>query len=53
MLCNAGASILTAMQVMTSTGAMLKKENLADCTSSIPENMEQQKANPYKIKDFL
>ncbi|MEO7984228.1 MAG: C1 family peptidase, partial [Bacteroidota bacterium] len=51
--CSAGASILTAMQVMTSNGALLKNEGLVDCAASIPENMEQQKATPYKIKDFL
>ena len=51
--CSAGASILTAMQVMTSNGAMLKKEDVLDCAVSIPENAEQKKAIPYKIKDFL
>jgi hypothetical protein len=51
--CKEGASILKAMQVMTATGAILKKEGLVDCASVIPETTEQQKAPPYKIKDFL
>jgi len=51
--CSAGASILTAMEVMTSNGAMLKKEGLVDCAVNIPEKAELQKAAPYKIKTFL
>jgi len=51
--CKKGSSILTAMTVMTSEGAMLKNEGLVDCTLHIPENEATQKAAPYKIKTFL
>ena len=51
--CSSGASILTAMKVMTSNGAILKKEGLVDCAAGIPETTELEKATPYKIKDFL
>ena len=51
--CKKGSSILTAMTVMTSDGAMLKKEGLVDCTLNIPENEATKKAAPYKIKTFL
>jgi len=51
--CSAGASILSAMQVMTQNGVMLKNEGLVDCTVTVPEMAELQKAAPYKIKDFL
>ena len=32
---------------------MLKKEGLVDCAPALPEKAEQEKALPYKIKDFL
>lgn len=51
--CSSGASILTAMKTMTGNGAILKKEGIIDCIQNIPENVEKQKATPYKIKDFL
>ncbi len=51
--CTKGASILRAMKTMSTIGIMLKKEGLADCTASIPQNAEQKIAAPYKIKDFL
>lgn len=51
--CIKGATILNAMKVMTANGAMLKKEGPADCTLLLPDTAEQQKASPYKIKDFL
>jgi len=51
--CTKGSSILNAMKTMSSTGIMLKKEGLIDCTITVPKNTEQKKATPYKIKDFL
>lgn len=51
--CSKGSSILNAMITMRSTGVMLKKEGLVDCTPAIPKNVEEKKAVPYKIKDFL
>ncbi|MDZ4794139.1 MAG: C1 family peptidase [Bacteroidota bacterium] len=51
--CMKGATILNAMKVMTANGAMLKKEGPGDCATLIPDSAEQQKASPYKIKDFL
>ena len=51
--CENGANITNAMKVMSNTGIMLKKEGPVDCTVSIPVNLEQEKALPYKIKDYL
>lgn len=51
--CSAGGNILSAMQVMTSNGAMLKKEGIENCVTTIPETTESQKAGPYKIKTFM
>ena len=51
--CSAGGNILSAMQVMTSNGAMLKKEGFDNCITTIPETTESQKAGPYKIKTFM
>ena len=51
--CMNGTTILKAMKTMTATGVLLKNEELVDCATGIAETAEQQKATPYKIKDFL
>ena len=51
--CNKGANIIQAMGTMSSTGIMLKNEGVVDCTGKVQEDIEKQKATPYKIKDFV
>lgn len=51
--CSKGANITQAMQVMRVTGDVLKSEGVFDCAASVPDNIEQQKAKSFKIKDFL
>ncbi len=51
--CAMGSNITKAMEVMRLTGNLFKTEGIIDCTASISQNMELQKATPFKIKDFL
>ncbi len=50
--CSKGSKIQDAMEVMKSTGTILKKEVLEDCVINFSKKMEQKKASPYLIKDY-
>ena len=52
-VCTMGSVITDAMQVMVDKGNVLKKEGVFDCTSALPQNLENGKATEFKIRNFL
>lgn len=51
--CSRGSSVTRAMALMNKTGIMLKKEGFDDCAGIVSLSAEEEKAGPYKIKDYL